>query len=232
MSTLQARPAHSRPSHRALKRDERSDEALHEELRAGDMHAGAVLYDRYFLRVRGYFINKVADPGSADDLTQKTFEIIIFKPESYQRRSNFRSYLFGVAHNVLRSDYRRLCRRAARSVAIEDVEEMAVADLGPGVSTLAAQKAAAQRMVEALRQIPIQYQSLFEMYYWQGLPGPEIAEIFQCKEATLRGRLRLAKHALLVKLGLPRDSLVELLRSMRDMAGWIDAIKTQLAEGR
>lgn len=225
-------PPPRRPiSHTAMKHDERSDEALHEALCGGDVHAGAILYDRYFVKVRGYFVNKVAEPGSTDDLTQKTFEIVILKPRSYKGLSSFRSYLFGVAHNQLRTDYRQCRRRAAHRAEVEDVEELAVSDLGPGVSTLAAQKVAAQRMVDALRQIPVQYQSLFEMYYWQELPGSEIAEICQCKESTLRSRLRLAKRALLEKLGIPRENLADLLRVMRDMAGWIDVIKIQLAEG-
>lgn len=215
-----------------MQQDLRSDESLHDALLAGDMHAGAVLYDRYFLKVRGYFINKVADPEAGDDLAQKTFEVIIFKPETFQRRSCFRAYLFGVAHNVLRDDYRQRRPLAARRAQVGDIEELAVADLGPSVSTLAAQKAAAQRLVEALRQIPIRYQSLFEMYYWQELPGAEIAAILKCKESTLRSRLRLAKQALLDKLGLPRESLAEMLRAVRDMAGWTEAIKTQLAEGQ
>ncbi|WAS92377.1 RNA polymerase sigma factor [Nannocystis punicea] len=216
----------------AMKHDDRSDEALHDALLAGDKHAGAVLYDRYFLKLRGYFINKVADPSTGDDLTQKTFEVVVFKPETYEKRSGFRAYLFGVAHNVLRSDYRQRKRAADRRADVEDIEALPVAQLGPGVSTLAAQKAAAQRLVEALRQLPIHQQSLFEMYYWQELSGSEIAEIFGCKEATVRGRLRLAKRALLEKLGLPHDSLAELLRAMRDMAGWTESIKLQLAEGR
>jgi len=215
-----------------MQHDDRSDEALHDALLEGDMHAGAVLYDRYFLQVRNYFINKVADPGAGDDLAQKTFEVVIFKPETFQRRSSFRAYLFGVAHNILRGDYRKWRQQANRRVQVADIEDLAVADLGPGVSTLAAQKAAAQRLVGALRQIPIHYQSLFEMYYWQELPGSEIAEICQCKESTLRSRLRLAKLALLDKLGLPHESLAELLRAVRDMAGWTEAIKTQLAEGQ
>ena len=207
--------------------DERSDEALYQAHRDGDRHAATVLYDRYFARVRGYFINKVADPGSCDDLTQDTFELILRKPEAYEGRSTFRAYLFGVGHNKLREHYRKCLQRES-----EDIEELPVAEIGPGVSTLVAQKAAAQRMIDALRQLPSQQQSLFEMYYWQELSGPEIAEIMRCKESTLRSRLRLAKKALLEELGMPRESLVELARSMRDMAGWIAAVRTQLAEGR
>lgn len=213
-----------------MKKDNRPDEALYAAHRAGDSHAGAQLYDRYFLQVRGFFINKIADPSSWDDLAQQTFETALFKADNFRGESPFRTYLFGVANNHLRSDYRRrrvLAERRDSSIA--EVEDLPVAALGPGNSTLAANRAEVQRLIDALRRIPIKYQSVFEMYYWQDMSAGEIARVCECPIGTVRGRLRLAKKALLEQLKLQHATFGELLRGFRSVAEWAREVHDRLA---
>lgn len=209
--------------------DLRTDEEVNQALSDGDRQAGAVLYDRLFAPLRGFFINKVADPSVWDDLVHQTFEVLLGKPRNFKGGSPYRSYAFGVAHNVLRSHYRRQRLQNSRhDDSIEQIEELSVSDLGPGVSTLVANRADAQRLIEALRQIPIKYQSVFEMYYWQDLPASEIARTCACPIGTVRGRLRLAKKALAEKLALPSRSYGELLRAFRSVAAWALAVRAEL----
>jgi RNA polymerase sigma-70 factor, ECF subfamily len=212
-----------------MKKDTRPDELLYAAYRAGDASAGAELYDRYFAIVRGFFVNKVADAGSWEDLAQKTFETVLLKADNFRADSSFRTYLLGVAHNILRSDYRRRFTEA-RYVTYnsEEVEQLTVFDLGPSNSTLAANRAEVQRLINALRQIPIKYQAIFEMYYWQELSAGEIAQIYACPVGTIRGRLRLAKLALLEKLELQRASFGELLRGFRSVAEWAREVQAEL----
>ncbi|MCY1060220.1 RNA polymerase sigma factor [Nannocystis sp. SCPEA4] len=212
-----------------MKKDSRPDELLYAAYQAGEASAGAELYDRYFAIVRGFFINKVADAGSWDDLAQKTFEIILLKADNFRADSSFRTYLLGVAHNVLRSDYRRRLTEA-RYVTYdsEELEQLAVFDLEGSNSSLAANRAEAQRLINALRQIPIKYQAVFEMYYWQELSAGEIAKIYACPIGTVRGRLRLAKLALLEKLELQRGNFGELLRGFRSVAEWAREVQAEL----
>lgn len=214
-----------------MKQDNRSDEELHEALSSGDSRAGALLYDRYFWGVRGFFINKVADPGAWDDLAQETFMVVLRKPERFRKESSFRSYLFGVAHFVLLAHYRKERRKQNRVDAFdEDIAECAVADLGPGLSTLVARRAEAQRMIEALRKIPIKYQTLFEMYFLQELSANDIARIHGCSIGTVRGRIRLAMKALIDAIGLGRGTFGELLRSYRSVDAWAGEVREQLRE--
>jgi RNA polymerase sigma factor (sigma-70 family) len=212
-----------------MKKDNRPDDALYAAHRAGESAAGAQLYDRYFLPVRGFFINKVADPASWDDLAQKTFETVLFKANNFRGDSSFRTYLFGVANNVLRADYReRRVQAARRDASVDEVDDLPVAALGPGNSTLAAHRAEAQRLICALRKIPIKYQSVFEMYYWQDMSAGEIARVCDCPIGTVRGRLRLAKKALLEQLQIQHASFGELLSGFRSVAAWAQEVHAQL----
>jgi len=202
---------------------------LNAALMAGEKQAGAVLYDRHFAPLRGYFVNKVADPSSWDDLVQQTFMVLLYKPGNYKGDSTYRSYVFGVAHNVLRAHYRAQRLQSSRhDDSIEQIEELSVSDLGPGVSTLVTHQADAQRLIEALRKIPIKYQSVFEMYYWQDLPASEIARTCACPIGTVRGRLRLAKKALLAKLELQGGNYGELLRGFRSVDAWAREVRAEL----
>jgi RNA polymerase sigma-70 factor (ECF subfamily) len=203
-----------------------TDEQLFDAMVAGDKRAPTALYDRYFLPVRGYFINKVADPAVVDDLVQDTFVVILTRPGNFQRRSSFRSFLFGVAHNVLRDHYRK--HASHRRGQTDDIDDIPVADLGPGVSTLVSDRAETQRLIHALRRIDSKYQSVFEMFYWQELSAREIGEAINIPEGTARSRLRLAKRALAEQLRLGHETAAQLLASFRDIAAWAREVRVLL----
>lgn len=203
-----------------------SDDELFAALRTGDQRASRSLFKRYFLPVRGYFINKAADPGASDDLVQKTFMVALMKPENFRGESSFRSYLFGVANKVLLAHYRQQTR--ARLDLVDDVERLSVAQLGPGVSTLVSQRAEAQQLIQALRRIDIRYQAVFEMFYWQNLSAREIGEVLRKPEGTIRSNLRLAKRALLGALDLKGDSFTGLLGHVRDILARAREVRQQL----
>lgn len=221
-----------------MKKDDRTDEQLYTAARIRDQAtgaptpaaqaAGAQLYARYFTAMRGFFINKVAEPGAWDDLAQKTFEKVLYDLDN-MTGSSFRAYLYGVAFNILRAEWRTTRTRNKRRGDLE-IEDMAVADIGPGLSTLVANKAEAQRLIQALRQIPIKYQAVFEMYYWQDMTAAQIAEVKRISLNTVRGQIRLAKKALSTKLELQHGSFGELVRAFRNVADWAREVRDQLTD--
>lgn len=196
-------------------RTAQTDDELFAALRTGDQRASKALFKRYFLPIRGYFINKAADPSASDDLVQKTFMVALMKPDNFRGESSFRSYLFGVAHYVLCAHYREKAR--ARTDLVEDFEQLSVAQIGPGVSTLVSQHAETQQLIQALRRIDTRYQNVFEMFYWQDLSAREIGEALKTPEGTIRSHLRFAKRALISALDLKDDSFTGLLGHVRDI---------------
>lgn len=194
----------------------RSDEELHRSLLAGERAAAAALYDRYFRRIRGFFGNRLADSAAWDDLTQQTFTIALFeRAASFRGAASYRSWLFGIAFNLLRAHYRTHARLVlGHDESDEALEERPVSTIGAGISTLRARCADLQRLIETLRKLPIALQHAFELYAWQGMSAREIGEVTGIPENTARSRIRLARERL-AKLGIPDESLDELSRRAR-----------------
>ncbi|MBP9695410.1 MAG: sigma-70 family RNA polymerase sigma factor [Candidatus Magasanikbacteria bacterium] len=68
----------------------------------------SALYNRYSPLIRKYFLHRVPDQETADDLTQDTFSLAFEKISSFIiRGGKYHSYLFRIAHNVLVSFYRQ-----------------------------------------------------------------------------------------------------------------------------
>lgn len=167
----------------------RPDMELFEAWRGGDPQAGNELFQRHFESVRRFFANK-AD-REVEDLVQRTFVGCVEGQARFEGRSSFRTYLFAVAHNILR-EFLRAKRRDERL----EFGSCSLADLGAGVSSIVAQRREQRALLDALRSIPIDSQVVLELYYWERLTGPELGEVLGVNENTARSRVRRAKELL------------------------------------
>ncbi len=79
----------------------------------GDQWVGACLFERHFDTILRFFRNKVHGPAQ-DDLLQQTFLRCVENAASFRRASSFRTYLFGIARNVLLEHLRASSRQRAR----------------------------------------------------------------------------------------------------------------------
>lgn len=156
------------------------DGELLQAWRNGDATAGRALVDRHFGAVYRFFANKVT--SEIDDLVQQTFLACV---EGRDRiRGDVRSYLFGVARNLL---YRRFRERE------RDLAEATASDLaadGPTPAEAVAERQEQRLLLRALRRIPIDLQILLELRYWEALTDRELAEAFDLPMGTIKSRLR------------------------------------------
>lgn len=164
------------------------DEDLLAAWRQGDRKAGEQLFTRHFETVRRFFVNKVQD--DPEELIQLTFMACV---EGRDRivGTGFRAYLLGIARNLLRRHWEQ--RRGRRT---EDIDELPIADLGAGASSILARDRTEKRLLDALRRIPLAQQEILEFAYWEQLTGTQIGELLGVSEDTARTRLRRAKIAL------------------------------------
>lgn len=168
-----------------------TDGALLRAWRGGDRHAGAELYRRHAASVSRFFRNKVA-ARDLPDLIQTTFLTCCEREENLRDETSFRGFLLGVARNTLFRHYRDHYRKHDKI----DFGISSVVDLGLSPTGIIAEKQLEQRLLAALRGLPIEHQILLELYYWEGMQGRELAEVYDLPEGTVRTRLRRARQLL------------------------------------
>jgi RNA polymerase sigma factor (sigma-70 family) len=188
---------------------EPDDIALLDRWRSGDGGAGQRLFERHFDSIDGFFETKCE--ADADELTQATFLACVNARDQFRKESSFRTYLFTIARHEL---YRVLRERQRRDARI-DFELSSIAELVSTPGTKIARNQEHRRLVEALRSLPVEQQTLLELHYWEELEIGQLAEIFEAPNATIRTRLHRARNALREQLALESlESMDEWARSV------------------
>lgn len=170
-----------------------SDEELLDAWAKGDTRSGQRLFLVHFDAVRRFFGNKVTSEAAVEDLVQRTFTRCIEVLPRRRGSSTFRTFLFGVAHNVLREYYRAQLRAKRES----EIHATRAVDLGEGPITLIVRENDQRRLLKALRRLPLDMQVLLELHYFERLSSRELGEILEANENTIRSRLRKARELLL-----------------------------------
>jgi RNA polymerase sigma-70 factor (ECF subfamily) len=190
------------------------DKQLLHAWQGGDKQAGVQLFERHYDSIARFFANKVS--GNVDDLIQNTFLACVEGKERFREDSSFRTYLFGIARNLLYQNYRVKRRDGDRF----DPATQSAADLGPGAGTMIAKKQEEHLLLQALRHIPLEHQELLELYYWESKRAQDISELLDVPEGTVRTRLRRAKQLLEKALEELADSPDQLERTNSGLEDW------------
>jgi RNA polymerase sigma factor (sigma-70 family) len=188
--------------------------------RGGDAASGEALFSRYYTAIARFFANKVAtDPA---DLIQETFVGCLHGRDRIEDPERFRAYVFGIAYNVLRQHYRRRHVDGERL----DFESASVADLGAGPVTWMVESGEQLVLLQALRRIPLQFQVVLELFYWEDLTSAAIASVLGEPHGTVRTRLRRARELLAQEIGRV-DAEPELRRrTLSDLDGWAEGLRS------
>lgn len=172
---------------------ETDDRTLLERWRAGDAEAGNALFRSHFSSVRRFFRNKVS-PDEVEDLIQRTFVGCVESQERFREDASFRTFLFAIARNQLFKFFRS--RTAQRNQVDADLGVSSVAGFGMTPSSVAAARQEHELLLLALQQVPVDDQTLLELFYWEALSGPEIAAVLEISAGAVRVRLHRARGKL------------------------------------
>lgn len=180
---------------------------------AGDGEAGEALVERYFDRLYRFFHTKLE--GEADELVQATFLACVGAKDRFRREASFRTFLFGIAKNQL---YAAI--RARMKAARLDFEISSIAELVTTPRAKLARHQDYERLVEAMRALPLEQQTLLELHYWDELDMSELAAIFEAPEVTIRSRLHRARKALRERLEKQRGNARAEVESLEALDHW------------
>ena len=191
--------------------EQQSDRELLDAWAGGENDAGAALFDRHFGALSRFFRNKAGDV--ADDLIQHSLLACLEARDRFEGKSSFRTFLFAIARNVLYDHY----RARHRTPQSPDFSVSSLAELAPSASSIIAAAGRQRSLLEALRSIPLQFQVVLELSFWERMTAAEIGEIVGAPEGTVRTRLRRAKELVakelkrIENLGLPLETTIHQL---------------------
>ena len=186
--------------------------------RDGDATAGNRLFRAHFDAVFWFFRTKVGD--AAEDLTQETFQALVRNRDAVADAVSFRAYLFTTARSKLYDLLRRKQRRGELDPLSDSVE-----DLGLSPSQLLGQRREQVMLVNALRRLPIELQTLVELRYFELMRGPELAAVMDLPEGTVRSRLRRAHELLRKAMDALGEDPTLVQSTMTDLSRWAREVR-------
>ncbi len=182
-----------------------TDEDLMELFQAGTVEAYNLLVNRYSERLMHYLYGFLQDRKRCEDLLQETFLRVHRNRHSYQRIAKFSTWLYTIAGNLARSEYRKQKRRhmqSIQSVSRDNEEyEMPLPDetFLPDKHTESALQD--EYIQEALGAISSDFREVLILRDIQQLAYSEIAQITGLPMGTVKSRINRGRSKLQSMLG-------------------------------
>lgn len=165
--------------HYLFEDDVLTNEQLMFEVRSGSREAFEALFERHREAVWHFFRRRVDDPARAEELVQDVFVAVLRGARRYEPRADFRSYLFGIAFNVLKAER----RRATAAPGPLDVD----------VARSVSDPDAVLWVRHALTSLAPDHREIVMLREYDGLSYQEIADVLHLPVNTVRTRLYRAR---------------------------------------
>ena len=178
------------PPQQAARIAEQDEADLVARAAAGDRAAFGTLVQRYAGVARRVARAVLGNPEDSDDAAQDAMLSALMKLEQYDRRRPFGPWLLRIVANAA-TDRRR--RRTVRRA--EPLDPRFVAG-GPRPDTTAERRALAERLREALAELPERRRMAVVLFDVEGYSHGEIAEILGIPEGTVRSEVFHARRRL------------------------------------
>ncbi len=164
-----------------------SDSAIMEKVRDGQVEKLAILFERHHVKIFNFFLRLTGSHNLSEDLVQDVFIRMLKYRSSYEGRGRFTVWMYRVARNV-HVDY---LRKNKETYNLEDQFEEPESEEGSPVHTLE-QKKDKELIQEALSLLPVKKREALILSRFQDMKYKEIAELFGCKEGTIKASIHRA----------------------------------------
>jgi RNA polymerase sigma-70 factor (ECF subfamily) len=174
-----------------------------QQIISGDQGAFGELYHRYKDRMYYYFYRMLGNSRElANDFVQELFMKLIEKPEKYNAGFSFSTWIYSIANNMCKNEYRR---REVRQEYIEiETKEQKVEFLND--ASIEPERVI-EKVFETLNLLGEEHRSAFLLRYREGFSIREVAEILNLPEGTVKSRLFYSKKQLAEKLNYLKDEI-------------------------
>jgi len=180
-----------------------SDEELMSFFIKGDRKAFEQIYERYGNYMVNYFNSKLwQDREKAEDFTQELFSKIIDRPAMFDTTKKFKTWLFTIASNMCKNEYKRVeIRKNHRNdlpIGFEARDTTELQDKKVDKNTFS------DSLQFELSQLNDKHKDVFVLRHFDGLSIKEIAEVLEINAGTVKSRLHHVTKTLASKLAMYR----------------------------
>jgi RNA polymerase sigma-70 factor (ECF subfamily) len=159
---------------------------------AGERPAFARLVEAYWGRLFRWLYHLTHDRHQAEDLAQEAFLKAFASLHRFRAGTNFRAWLFRIAHNSFANQH----RSGRRGASLPDD----LPDHDPGPVEHALSREALADLAGAVERLPTDFRAALMLRVEEGLSFRQIAEVLETTEETARWRVFKARQKLLVHL--------------------------------
>jgi RNA polymerase sigma-70 factor (ECF subfamily) len=157
---------------------------------AGDRAAFARLVEGYWPRLFRWLYHLARDRHLAEDLAQETFLKALAHLGRFRVGTNFRAWLFRIAHNAFVNVRRAAARRGATLP-----DDLPSREQGP--AERACSREAVAGLAGAVERLPTDFKAALLLRVEEGLSFRQIAGVLDITEETARWRVFKARQKLL-----------------------------------
>lgn len=164
-----------------------TDEHWVERAQNGDSSAMERLYRMHAPAVHDYALRYSRNRDVAEEVTQETFIRAFRSIGRFRRQSKFRTWLFTIAMNRLRTEMSKRGKRTG-DLALDDVEV--------GVEQATPSGMSKRTLNRALSELPEGYRQVILLHDVMGMEHKEIAELRETSVGTSKSQLHKARAKL------------------------------------
>jgi len=168
-----------------------ADEAIMLRVRAGETGLLAELFERHNRPVFGFFYRMTSRRELSEDLVQDVFLRILRYRDTYQPRTSFAAWMYGIARNAMIDQMRK---RRPESSLDDAMAEVPTRDEPADERMRARQES--EILQRALSSLPADKREVLILARYQDLRYEEIGRILGCEPNAVKQRVFRAVKAL------------------------------------
>ncbi|MBL4715829.1 MAG: RNA polymerase sigma factor [Bacteroidia bacterium] len=174
-----------------------SDEELMRFISKGKKSAFNELYKRYDKKLHYYFYRMLhQDNIKAQDFLQELFLKIIEKPNLFDTDKKFSTWIYSIASNMCKNEYRKDAIRGTIINLKDELELVQKEDESSDYDKELFKK----HLKKELSKLDDEHKETFILRYQEELAIKEISQIMNCSEGTVKSRIFYTTKKLAVKL--------------------------------
>ena len=159
------------------------------------------LYEQHYSKIFGYTLKRVADLEIAQDITSETFFKALKKLWQFRWRNiSFSAWLYRIANNEIANYF----RKNKQTIPLEKIPEP-IAVSNPSAEILEAEQEIKKHqdflmLQKEISKLPIKYQEVIFLIFFEKKQIKEIAEILGKKQGTIKSLLHRGLEKLKISM--------------------------------